>query len=251
MSIWLNEKLWFQSFPQLPYAVTEALNTLWTNLSYSGKDMKAIAFTSCHPNEGKSFTVMNLARIIAGTGKSVLVVDADLRKSVLAGRYRISNPMGPIRGLAHYLAGQCQLEDIVYASNVQGLNLLLAGHEVLNSFALLNSPLFPNMMENLRKQFDVLLVDTPPVGTIIDAAIVSRSCDGTVLVVKENDVSRRELLEIRKQIEKVGGRVLGTVLNDVVFNQHGLKKYYYKAYYKYSSSDNAYYGAGNVRGRKK
>ena len=246
-----NEKLTIQSYPKMDYAVTEAMNTLWTNLSYSGTDVKSIAFTSCRPDEGKSFVVMNLARVIAGTGKTVLVIDADLRKSVLTGRFRISSPSGKIWGLAHYLSGQCRMNYIVYETNHPGLSMLLAGHEVLDSFALLDSPFFPDLMDSLRSQYDVILVDTPPVGTIIDAAIISRSCDGVAIVVKENGVSRRELAEARGQIEKVGGRVIGAVLNDVEFNQHGMKKYYYKSYYKYDSSNYGYYGASGDAGRRK
>lgn len=245
------DQLMIYSFPKLDYAVTEALNTLWTNLSYSGTDVKSIAFTSCRPDEGKSFVVMNLARVIAGTGKNVLVVDADLRKSVIAGRYRINSLSGRIWGLAHYLSGQCRMSNIIYETDHPGLNLILAGHEVLDSFALLDSPFFPDLMEQLRSQYDVVLVDTPPVGTIIDAAIISRSCDGVAFVVKENSVTRRELAEARGQIEKVGGRVLGALLNEVEFNQNGMKKYYYKSYYKYDSSQNGYYGASGDAGKRK
>lgn len=246
-----NEMLTIHSLPKIGYATSEAMNTLWTNLSYSGTDVKSIAFTSCRPDEGKSFVVMNLAQVIVGTGKTVLLLDADLRKSVIAGRYRINNASGRIWGLADYLSGQCRINNIIYETNIPGLSMLLAGHEVLDSFALLDSPFFPDLMEKVRSQFDVILVDTPPVGTIIDAAIISRSCDGVAIVVKENGVTRRELAEGRSQIEKVGGRVLGAVLNDVEFNQHGLKKYYYKSYYKYDSSNYGYYGASGDAGRKK
>ena len=83
------------------------------------------------------------------------------------------------------------------------------------------------------------------------AAIISRSCDGVAIVVKENGVSRRELAEARGQFEKVGGRVIGAVLNDVEFNHRGMKKYYYKSYYKYDSSNYGYYGASGDAGRRK
>ena len=244
-----KDTLVINAFPQLDYAVVEATNTLWTNLSYTGTDVKSIAFTSCRPDEGKSFVVMNLAKIIAGTGKRVLVVDADLRKSVIAGLYRIKSLSGYILGLAHYLSGQCRMEHIVYETNLYNLSMVLAGHEVLDSFALLNSAHFPALMEKLRREYDVILVDTSPVGTIIDAAIISRSCDGVAIVVKENVVTRRELAEARGQIEKVGGRVLGAVLNDVEFSSFGIRKNYYKAYYKYDSSHYGYYRANDGKGR--
>lgn len=245
-----NEILTINAFPRADYAVTEAMNTLWTNLSYSGTDVKTIGFTSCRPDEGKSFTVMNLARVVAGTVKNVLVLDTDLRRSVLAGRYRISTPSGRFWGMAHYLSGQCRKEDILYPTNYPGLSMALAGHEVLDSFALLDTAYFSDLMDWLRGKFDVILVDTPPVGTIIDAAIISRSCDGMAIVVKENTVTRRELAEAKSQIEKVGSRVLGTVLNDVEFSAHGRKKYYYKSYYKYSGSDYGYYSTNRDAKKK-
>lgn len=233
------DRLTINHFPRLEYAAAEAMNTLWTNLSYSGSNMKTIAITSCRPDEGKTFVTLNLARTIAETGKRVLVIDADLRKSVITGRYRINSMSGDIWGLAHYLTGQCSIEQMLYETNIPNLSLILAGHEVINSFALLDTSFFSDLLRQLENNFDVVLLDTPPVGTIIDAAIIARHCDGTALVVKANTVSRKELLDAKMQVEKVGGRVLGAVLNNVEFKAYGMKKYYYKAYYSYSKpSDN-------------
>lgn len=232
------DKLTINHFPKLDYAAEEALNTLWTNLFYSGSNMRAFAITSCIPDEGKTFVVMNLARTIAETGKKVLVIDADLRKSVILGRYRIINPSGgDIWGLAHYLTGQCTVEQILYSTNIENLNLMPAGHEIINSFALLETPYFPDLLQRVLDYYDIVLVDTPPVGTIIDGAIIARYCDGTVLVVKHNTVSRKELAYAKAQIEQVGGRVLGVVLNDVGLNAYGMNKYYYKTYYNYSQQN--------------
>jgi capsular exopolysaccharide synthesis family protein len=227
------DKLTINHFPRLDYAASEALNTLWTNLSFSGSNMKTFAITSCRPDEGKTFVVMNLARTIAGTGKKVLLIDADLRKSVIAGRYRVSSMSGEMWGLVHYLTGHCTIEQMLYDTNIPNLSLILAGHEVINSFALLDTPNFPGLLQQLAENYDVVLIDTPPVGTIIDAALIARHCDGTALVVKYNTVSRKELAEAKAQLEKVGSRVLGAVLNDVEPNAYGMKKYY-KNYYKYS-----------------
>ena len=240
-----TDTLNINALPALNYSVTEALNTLWTNISYSGSNVKVIAFTSCHSDEGKSFMVMRLARIILSCGKRVLVIDADLRKSVLAGRYRIRSLNGDIWGLAHYLTGQCPPEQIIYETNIPSLSMILAGHVVLDSFSLLDSPLLPLLVNKVRDRYDVILIDTPPVGVLIDAAIIARYCDGTVLVVKEDEVTRRELVEARGQIEKIGGKVLGVVLNDVVFSFQGIKKYYYKSYQRYDVSQYGYYGSGD------
>ena len=240
MSLQVYDKLTIGNFPRLEYAATEAMNTLWTNLSYSGSNIKSVAVTSCRPDEGKSFVTMNLARTIAETGKRVLVIDADLRRSVIAGRYRVRSLSGTVYGLAHYLSGQCSLDQIVFETNIPNMHLVMAGHEVLNSFSLLDTPFFPDMLKSLSANYDITLVDTPPVGTIIDAAVISRHCDGTLIVVKENMVARKELAEARSQVENVGGKVLGAVLNDVQFKAYGMKKYYYRSYYKYSQYNQSY-----------
>ncbi|MGI6634770.1 MAG: CpsD/CapB family tyrosine-protein kinase [Christensenellales bacterium] len=233
----IRDKLAINYFPRLEYAVAEAMNTLWTNLSYSGSNMKTFAITSCRPDEGKTSVAMNLSRTIAETGKRVLIIDADLRKSVMAGRYRISSMSGEIWGLAHYLTGQCSIDQMLYETSIPNFDMILAGHEVINSFALLDTPYFPDLLKQLTADYDAVLIDTPPVGTIIDAAIIARHCDGTAMVVKYNTVSRKELAEARIQLEKVGARVLGAILNDVEIKAYGMKKYYYKAYYKYGDQN--------------
>lgn len=223
-----HDPLIIQSFPPVSYGVNEALNTLWTNISYSGANIKTLSFTSCRENEGKSFITMYLGRMIASTGKRVLIIDGDLRKSVLVGTYQIGNRSGRLKGLAHYLAGHSSMEEIVYPTNYNNLYMILAGHEVLNSFALLDNPLLEDLMTRVREEFDIILVDSAPVGAIIDPALIARHCDGTVIVVKENNVARQELLEARIQIENVGGRVLGVVMNNVAVDE---KKYYRGRYY--------------------
>ena len=229
----LDDKLIISILLDLPSAVTEAMNTLWTNISYSGYDIKTVTLTSCRPDEGKSFVTMNLARIISQTGKRVLLIDADLRKSVLAGRHKIKNLHGGIWGLADYLSNQCSYWDTIYDTNVPNLSMVLAGHEVVNSFSLLETPQFGHMLKDIRDKFDIILIDTPPIGAIVDAALISRHSDGTVFVVKENVISRRELLNGRHQIEKTGGRVIGAVMNDVTFSSYGMKKYHKNSYYNY------------------
>lgn len=228
-----DDKLVIQSLPDVSVPVAEALNTLWTNISYSGYDMKTVAFTSCQPNEGKTYVAMNLARMISNTGKSVLLIDADLRKSVLVGRHKIKNIGGGIWGLVDYLSNQCSYWDTIYDTNFPNLSLVLAGHEVIDSFSLLDSPQFEIMLREIRDKFDVILIDTPPIGAIVDAALISRYCDGTIFVVKENVATKRELISGRQQIEKTGGRVLGAVMNDVSFSSYGMKKYQQKSYYNY------------------
>ena len=115
------------------------------------------------------------------------------------------------------------------------------GREVSNPLPLLNSPKFRQLLDNLAKDFQYVLVDSPPVGTVIDAAEIAKSCDGTLLVVNYNAVSRQELIESKEQIDQTGCPILGTVLNMTEFDSYLSKRYYYKSYYSHYDK---YYGYG-------
>ena len=234
-------------FAGLDYSCNEALNTLCTNLSFAGSDVKKIMLTSCHAQEGKSFLSMALMRSLAGIGKNVVLVDADLRRSLLTSRYGVKMEGKP-QGLTHYLAGMCPMDDILYKTNIEGAYMILSGRDVANSLTLLSTDRFPNLLDALARMFDVVLVDCPPVGVIIDAAQIAKSCDGVVFVVSNNGVSRRELADARQQIEKTGCPILGAVLNKVTFDTHSSKKYYYKTYYSHYAD--GYYESSNPKSRR-
>lgn len=252
-----------KNFDTLDYATNEALNTLVTNLSFAGTDVRVIMLTSCQLQEGKSFLSMNLMRTLANVGKRVVLVDADLRKSVLMARYGISAPANAM-GLSHYLANMCTINDVVYSTNIAGAYLVPVGQDVVNSLMLLNKARLSSLLKGLASSFEVVLVDAPPVGIIIDAAEIAKSCDGVLFVVSSNNVTRRELVDATRQIQKTGCPILGAVLNKVTFDTHSSKKYYHKAYYANYSND-AYktgprqrkkkqapvFGAGSSRTRKK
>ena len=226
-----------RAVPKLDYATTEAINTLATNVIFSGAEYKTIMMTSCSANEGKSFVTFHLAEKLASLGYSVMLVDADLRKSVFVSRYDAVT-QGPLLGMTHYLAGRCDLEDIQYRTNIENLSIIPIGKEVINSLPLLNSAGFAGMMKELRQSYHFVLVDAPPVGVIIDAAMIANICDGTLFVVTNERVSKRELLSAVQQIQKSGCNVLGVILNKVEMDTHKSKKYYYKSYYShYQSSD--------------
>lgn len=229
-------------FPSLDYACTEAMNTLCTNLSYCGTDVRTILFTSRYEHEGKSSIAMNVMRTLASYGKNVLLVDADLRCSTLARRYRFHFG-GQACGLAQYLADLCDLEDAVYRTNLPGAYILPAGREVLNSVQLLASPRFGEMMRQLRENFDVILVDSPPAGVIIDAMEIAKSCDGAVLVVEYNNGRSQDIGEVAANIARTGCPVLGAVMNGVDLKSFGNRKYYYRS--ERYSSYYRHYGKSN------
>ena len=224
-------------FPALDYACKEAMNTLCTNLTFVGGMRNRIMITSCNASEGKSFLSMNIMRTLAQLGHSVVLVDADLRRSQIKARYGLHFLDGEGYGMTHYLAGICGPEDVVYATDIPGSAIVPVGHEVINSLAMLNTPRLERLFKQLSSQFEFVIVDAPPVGVIIDAAEIAKYCDGTIFVVKYNSVSRKELLNARQQIERSGSVVLGAVLNEVSFDSLSSKKYYNKSYYSHYNSD--------------
>ena len=229
--------------PALDYACSEALNTLCTNLSYCGREVRSILFTSRYEQEGKSGIAMNVMRTLAGYGKRVLLVDADLRCSTLARRYRFTYAQRENAGLAQHLAGMCELQDVVYRTNLPGAFILPAGHEVLNSMQLLASYHYGEMMDVLRDEFDIVLVDSPPAGLIVDAIEIARYCDGAVIVVEYNRGRVQDVADVAANLAKTGCKVLGAVMNGVNLKSFRNRKYYYRSerysayYHHYGGTD--------------
>ena len=230
------KSLKFKKFPPASYPVNESFNTLSTNLSFAGKDLKKIMLTSSHASEGKSFTSMNLMRKMAERGKRVVLVDADLRRSVIARTFAVQFETGEKGyGLSHYLAGIAEKEDIVYQTNIPNAFIVPVGKSVPNPIPLLLTGRFRELLNTLAEQYDYVIVDAAPVGVVIDAAEVARSCDGTLLVVGYDQVHRQELLEVKRQLEQTGVPILGAILNQVDYKSYTGKKYYYnKSQYYYS-----------------
>lgn len=221
----------FTRFAELEYTGEEAINALCTNLTFSGAGVRRIMMTSCHASEGKSFITMNMMRTFAKLGKRVVLVDADLRRSMILSRYGGRVQKGVQFGFAHYLAGMCGVEDVLYETNIPGAYMVPVGREVNNSLSLLTTNKLTQLLDWLASKFDFVLVDAPPVGMIIDAAEIAKSCDGVLFVVNYNTISRREMQEAKSQIERTGCKILGAVLNNVTFDTYSSKKYYYKSYY--------------------
>ena len=198
---------------QNDYFYEEAIKTLRTNIQFTGTEVKSIVVTSCYPNEGKSDVVFQLALEIGKMGKKVLVLDADIRKSSYINRFQVKQKT---EGLSQYLSGQSRLQDIVYSTNFQGVDIIFAG------------PTAP-----MREKYDYVLADTPPVGSLTDAAVVARQCDGAIMVIESDLVSRRIAAKAKEQLEMSGCHILGAVLNKVDMKKN---KYYSKYSYYYSEN---------------
>ena len=218
----------FGKIEKLSYRSNESFKSLRTNLQFCGDDIKVVMFTSCTPNEGKSNVSFNLAMSMAETGKKVLIIDADLRKSVLVGRYKV----GAINaGLTHYLAGQNPLEDVLLESDVENLHIIFSGTYAPNPAELLGGEKFKKLVEKVREEYDYVFIDCPPLGSVIDAAIVSTQVDGVILVIANNEISYRFAQNVKSQLEKSGCKILGAVLNKVVMEKKGYYGKYYGKYY--------------------
>ncbi|MDE7248444.1 MAG: polysaccharide biosynthesis tyrosine autokinase, partial [Lachnospiraceae bacterium] len=200
------------------FHVKEAFKTLRSNVEFCGGDVKVVAVTSCTPNEGKTSIAMEMAKSFAEAGNKTLLIDADMRKSVLVGRYKT----GTIRyGLSHCLIGKYRFADVMCQTNIPRLYIFFSGPVPPNPSELLGSGRFQEMLNVMRTAFDYIIVDTPPLGNVIDAAVVAKHCDGTVLVVESNAVNYRFVQKVKEQLDKSGSRILGVVLNKVDLNQKG------------------------------
>ena len=228
--------------PELDYSTSEAYKTLRTNLKFSGTDKKVIAVTSCMENEGKSTVIMNLGIALAEAGEKVVMVDCDLRKSVLLGRTKVGEE---VLGLTHFLSRQAVLNDIVNVTNVNNFHMIYAGPTPPNPVELLGSSHFANMITALKKAYDYVLIDCPPLGMVIDAAVISQQCDGVMLVIESGYDSYRFVRSIQEQLEKAKCPILGVVLNKVDISKSGYYGHYYGKYGKYGKYGSYYGDYGN------
>ena len=226
----------------MDYTGVEALNTICSNLIFSGRDVKKIVVTSCAAGEGKSFLTMHIVQNLAQRGNRVVLVDADLRRSLLVRSYGLETT-GEWHGLAHYLAGYDDLDDVIYSTNYDNMYFIPTGRDVANPVQLLDSQHFGDMLDALAEHFDYVIVDAPPIGLVIDAAEIAKACDGTVIVIEYNKTRRRDIIEAEKQIMNAGCPVLGCIINKVTFDSLSAKKYYNRSYY--SHYNNEYYRRDN------
>ncbi|MCC8067990.1 MAG: polysaccharide biosynthesis tyrosine autokinase [Clostridiales bacterium] len=232
-----TEQVELRKIKRQNYTLKESLRALRTNLQFCGDDVKVILVTSAAPNEGKSTVVMDLARSLTDAKKQVLVIDADLRQSVLVGRLGVRTASGAsLYGLSHYLSGQKQIGDVVYATNIPRLYLVFSGPSVPNPTEILEKGYFDELINFGRKYFDYILIDAPPLGATIDAAVLARCCDGAIFVTAQGMANSHVIANAKKQLELSGVRILGAVLNKVDMRRN---HYYGKYYGRYYGS---YYG---------
>ncbi|HGL1769801.1 TPA: polysaccharide biosynthesis tyrosine autokinase CpsD [Streptococcus pneumoniae] len=203
----------------------EYYNALCTNIQLSGDKLKVISVTSVNPEEGKTTTSVNIARSFARAGYKTLLIDGDTRNSVMSGFFKSREK---ITGLTEFLSGTADLSHGLCDTNIENLFVVQSGTVSPNPTALLQSKNFNDMIETLRKYFDYIIVDTAPIGIVIDAAIITQKCDASILVTATGEVNKRDVQKAKQQLEQTGKLFLGVVLNklDISVDKYGLYGFY-------------------------
>lgn len=208
----------------------EYYNALTTNIRLSGKDNKVICVTSVQPNEGKSTTSTHLAYAFAEAGYKTLMIDADTRNSVMSGNFKADSK---IHGLSNYLAGEVELVDVLCETNMPNLSVVTPGPTPPNPTTLLQSVNFTNMLKVLRKYYDYIIIDTPPVGLVVDAVLVAQNCDASLIVTASGGPKRKAVQKAADQMTATGAQFLGIVLN-----KYDIKSDNYGSYGSYGNYGN-------------
>jgi succinoglycan biosynthesis transport protein ExoP len=223
--------------------IAEAYRILRTNIQFSAidKPLKSIVVSSPNPIEGKSVTIANLAVVMAQAGARVVIVDSDLRRPVIHKIFNLPNT----EGLTSVLLQDRPLADgYLQSTEVENLQVLTTGPLPPNPSELLSSQKMTDLIENLKEEADVILLDSPPSLPVTDAAVLSSKTDGTLLVTDAGTTRRGAARRAKEDLMRVGANILGVVLNK--FSVRGASSYYYYYYYYYYSRD----GDGRRRRRR-
>ena len=204
----------------------EAYKVLRSNIQFCGQNVRTIAITSCHENEGKTTISLHLGKSFAELDKKVLVIDADMRKSVMVGRNSSSKG---VKGLSELLTGLAPFEECVYETQYPTLDLIFAGKYPPNPVELLSSIHFAEFLNTVKEQYDYVIIDLPPLGMVIDAAVVAPQCDGVALVLSDERVKYIQAQEVVAQLKKSESKILGVIRNNA--NQKKDRYYSYRGGY--------------------
>jgi non-specific protein-tyrosine kinase len=225
--------------------VSEAFRTLRTNVKYAGagidKALDSIMIISAMPSEGKTEVLVNLGVVLAQNGLRVLLIDADLRRPALHHRLGLDNLVGLSQTFVHPELG---MDYSLQPTRVNGLSAITSGDSPPNPSELLGSQYMGSILDVLKKEYDILLIDTPPALAVTDAAAMLPYVDGVLLVVKPGSTHLAPLRSLVDQFRKSDGKLLGVVLNDI-----NPRSSSYGYYYRQYKSDNHYYNKDDSRNK--
>lgn len=207
--------------------IQNAAKTLFANIRFMSPDnpVRSIVITSSVPNEGKSTVSLELGKAIATSGKTVLLVEADMRRRTMASLLGVH----AAAGVYAVLSDQVDLRDAVIGTATPNLYFLDTEPNIPNPADIISSKRFQRLVARLEQSYDYVIYDMPPVGTFVDAAILSTLVDGTIMVVKPGEVKRTELVDAYEQLQKAGANVLGIC---ATFCEGTGSEYYYAYYTK-------------------
>jgi polysaccharide biosynthesis transport protein len=221
-----NVGLLLEEGAESPHA--EAYRVLRTNLLFSRKDDKlnTVAVVSAGAGEGKSTTVFNLASVFAQSGARVVIVDSDLRRPTLHKMLHVTNSIG----LTNYLMRQNTLEEVIQTTKVPTMDFLASGKLPSSSLGILSSAQMKNLITELKQRYDFVFFDSPPIMGVSDASILASEVDMTLQVIQYRRYPQPMNIRAKQLIEKVGGNLIGIVLNNINMSQDE-SYYYYSGYY--------------------
>lgn len=201
--------------------VQNAMKTLLANIRFAGVDrpIQSIAITSAKPKEGKTTTACNLARAIASSGASVVLVECDMRRRSLANMLGVHSK----GGLYSVLSEQMTLEEALVETDQMNLFFLDSEPHIPNPADIIASRRFADLIARLESQFRYVVIDTPPVGAFVDAAEAGQLVDGVVFVIRENFAKRNEVVAAVEQLRKADVNIIGLVMN---YCNQGSSDYY-------------------------
>ena len=217
--------------------VTEAYRILRTNLEFASVDesLRTVVVTSASPREGKSVTAANLAVVMAQSGRTVVLVDSDLRRPSLHRIFGVSNEVGLTSALLH--SGNPGAQEMLQQTEIENLRVLPSGPLPPNPAELLGSVRMSSLVEQLKSQADILVFDSPPALPVTDPAVLAQHVDAVLLVVEAGTARRGAVLRAAEGLTKVGANLAGVVLNKLSRRSGGYYHYYYDRYSQYYSSD--------------
>lgn len=222
------------NLPELPFVTKEAINQLRVNIGFSGQGIKTIMITSSTPNEGKSFVAVHLWKAIAEVNNKVLLIDCDLRNSVMKEKYGIHYSVKREKGIVHLLSGRCTMDEAVYQTNIPNAYIIPMEKAITNPMLLLEGENFANLMlGSVKDEYDYIIVDTPPLLNVADALSITKYCDGSVLVLRAGKTPRDIVRNSLQLLEKSEAPLLGVVMNRAGANAGSYGKYYKYGYSKY------------------
>jgi capsular exopolysaccharide synthesis family protein len=226
--------------------IAEAYRVLRANIDFSivDRSLQTLLVTSSGPKEGKSTTAANLAAAIAQTGRKVILVDTDLRRPTVHTFFGMSNERGVTMALVN---SDTLIDTYIQTTDVHNLSVMASGPIPPNPAELLGSQRMTQVVDELKGLFDVVIFDSPPVLAVVDANLLARSCDATLMIVLAATTRASALVRAKEQLEQAGARLIGIVLNQVSKGRGGYYDYHYHYYYS-SGSGGGKGGGGKGKG---